>query len=123
MATTCRAGDASVPVEIRDALISYVRKNPTLVRASGELRDDHLDDDWFCLLGVTGGTPCDAPECKYHDERAPDPGTKKPEHVPRWPLGPALPLDGTTTATKEQRAPRRRAPRKAPRGRRRSPGR
>jgi hypothetical protein len=95
MSSTCRGGDASVPVEIRDALISYIRKHPEVVKGHEDLARQYLDDEWFCLLGVTGGEPCSETEkllCRYgggEGRKIPWPKSGR-----RLPLGPPLPRNG-----------------------------
>jgi hypothetical protein len=87
---TCRAADASMPAEIRDAVISYVRKNPP------SPYPEFLDDDWFCLCAVTRGAQCPPSgpgSCRYAGEQGQR--VDLPPERRRLPLGPPLPGDET----------------------------
>jgi hypothetical protein len=69
MASTCRAGDACAPQEIREAWKKVIAKKPG--------HRSYLDDEASCLLGETGGPTCGQNDCRWASD-----GRKKPNHTP-----------------------------------------
>lgn len=77
---TCRAADSSMPDEIREGVLAYIRKHRT------ELVGRYLDDEeepWFCLLEISGGQGCGtapAQPCRYGQGQTPTRGQGLRKH-------------------------------------------